>query len=82
MDNINDEKVYSYYMINGGLNQIKLNIDMNISTRIQKRTAKIQHANIVSARECINNNWQNLVTEINTNLQKEDLELVHFNVDK
>jgi len=82
MENLNEEKFYDYYMINGGLTQVRLNIEMNISSRIQKRASKIEHKNIVSERECINNSWQVLVTEINQNLKKDDLELIHFNVDK
>jgi len=79
---IPEEKFYSYYMINGGLVQIRTNIEMNINSRIQKRTSKIQHKNIVSERECVNDNWQDLVAEINEKLKKDDLELDHFNVDK
>jgi hypothetical protein len=82
MDNIIDEKFYTYYMVNGGLVQIRTNIEMNINSRIQKRTSKVQHKNIVSEHDCINDNWQDLVTEINNKLKKEDLELIHFNVDK
>ena len=82
MDNIPDEKFYTYYMVNGGLVQIRTNIEMNINSRIQKRTSKVQHKNIVSEHDCINDNWQDLVTEINNKLKKEDLELIHFNVDK
>ena len=82
MDIPNDEKFYEYYMVNGGLIQIRMNIEMNIQTRIQKRTSKVQHKNIVSERECIYNNWPDLITEVNNKLKKDDLELVHYNVDK
>ena len=82
MDNLSDEKFYDYYMVNGGLTQIRTNIEMNIQTRIQKRASKVQHKNIVSERECIYDNWKDLVTEINNKLKKDDLELEHFNVDK
>ena len=82
MENPNDEQFYSYYMISGGLIQIRLNIEMNINTRIQKRTSKVLHKNIVSEKDCIDNNWKNLVAEINNKLKKDDLELIHFFVDK
>jgi hypothetical protein len=82
MNNLPDEKVYNYYIVNGGITQIRTNIEMNIHTRIQKRTAKILHKNIVSEKECINENWQDLVAEINEKLKTDDLELIHFNVDK
>jgi hypothetical protein len=82
MDNLIDEKNYTYYMISGGLKQIRINLDMDISTRIQKRISKLKHDNMVSERECVNEKWQDLVAEINAKLQKEDKELIHFNVDK
>jgi hypothetical protein len=82
MNNIDDIQMYNYYMVSGGLKQVRLNIEMNIQTRIQKRTSKINHKNVVSETECINDSWQNLVTEINNGLKKYDLELEHFNVDK
>lgn len=82
MDNIAAEIFYDYYMVHGGLVQIRTNIDMNIQTRIQKRSSKVQHKNIVSEHDCINSSWQELITEINNKLKKDDLELEHFNVDK
>lgn len=82
MDNLTDEKYYYYYMVNGGLVQIRTNIEMNINTRIQKRTSKVQHKNIVNEHDCVYDNWEDLVKEINNKLKKEDLELIHFNVDK
>lgn len=77
-----DEKLYNYYMVNGGLTQIRTNIDMNIHTRIQKRTSKILHENTVNEKSCINDKWQTLISEINDKLKKDDLELIHYNVDK
>jgi hypothetical protein len=82
MDNLQDEKVYDYYMVSGGIVQIRLNIEMNVHTRIQKRTSKIEHKNIVSEKECVNAKWQDLVAEINNKLKKDDMVLEHFNVDK
>jgi hypothetical protein len=82
MDNIAEEIYYDYYMVHGGLVQIRTNIEMNIQTRIQKRSSKVQHKNTVSEHDCINSSWQDLVTEINNKLKKDDLELEHFNVDK
>jgi hypothetical protein len=82
MDTLNDVKSYDYYMINGGLVQIRTNIDMNINSRIQKRTSKVLHNNIVNEHDCINANWKDLVIEINNKLKNEDLELIHFFVDK
>jgi hypothetical protein len=79
---ITNEVFYDYYMVHGGLTQIRTNIEMNIPTRIQKRSSKVQHKNIVGEHDCINNSWQDLVTEINNKLKKDDLELEHFNVDK
>jgi hypothetical protein len=82
MDNLSNEKFYDFYMVNGGLTQIRMNIEMNINTRIQKRSSKVQHKNIVSEKECIYDNWKDLVFEINNKLKKDDLELIHFFVDK
>ena len=82
METLKDEKIHPYYMVNGGLVQIRTNIDMNIHTRIQKRTAKVLPKNVVGEKECINDNWHNLVNEINEILKKDDSELVHYNVDK
>jgi hypothetical protein len=82
MDTIPEEKFYDYYMIHGGLAQVRINIEMNINSRIQKRSSKIQHKNTVSEKECVNANWQDLVNEINEALKKDDLELVNINVDK
>jgi hypothetical protein len=82
MSNIPDEKFYTFYMINGGLVQIRLNIEMNIQTRVQKRTSKIQHKNLVSEKECLNENWKALIEDVNNSLKQDCLELVHFNVDK
>ena len=55
---------------------------MNIPTRIQKRSSKVQHKNIVNETDCLNNSWKDLVTEINVKLKKDYLDLDHFNVDK
>jgi hypothetical protein len=82
MDILIDEKSYLYYMVSGGLTQVRLNIEMNINTKIQKRTSKVQHKNIVNEKECINDKWQDLVTEINNKLKKDDLELIHYFVEK
>jgi len=79
---LNDEKIHPYYMVNGGIGQIRTNIEMNINTRIQKRSSIVSVANVVGERDCINENWRELVVEINNTLKKEDLELIHFNVDK
>jgi hypothetical protein len=78
----NEEKTYPYYMVNGGINQIRTNIEMNINTRIQKRSSKLLLKNVAGDRDCINESWRDLVVEINEVLKKEDLELIHFNVDK
>jgi hypothetical protein len=82
METLNNEKLYNYYMVNGGIIQIRTNIEMNINTRIQKRSSKVLHKNTVSEHDCINENWKELVIEINNKLKKEELELLHFNVDK
>lgn len=82
MDTIPEEKYYDYYMIHGGLSQVRMNIEMNINSRIQKRSSKIQHKNVVSEKDCINADWRDLVDEINAALKKDDLELINFNVDK
>ena len=82
MDKLKVEKNYDYYMVHGGLIQIRTNIDMNIQTRIQKKTSKVQLKNVVNERDCIYDHWQDLVTEINNKFKIEDLELIHFNVDK
>ena len=79
---LTDEVFYDYYMVHGGLKQVRTNIEMNIPSRIQKRSSKVQHKNIVSETDCINTSWKDLVTEINNKLKKDDLELEHFNVDK
>jgi len=76
------EVFYDYYMVHGGLVQIRTNIDKNIQTRIQKRSSKVQHKNIVNEQECINGNWEDLLKEINKKLKKEKLELKLFNVDQ
>ena len=78
----NEEKTYPYYMVNGGVNQVRTNIDMNINTRIQKKSSKLLLKNVTSERDCINQDWRELVIEINNILRKDDLELIHFNVDK
>lgn len=82
MENLIDEKVYGYYMVNGGIKQIRMNIELNINTRFQKRSSKILHKNIVDENNCINESWRDLVVEINNILKKEDMELVNFNIDK
>ena len=81
MELLPGEKSYTYYMVSGGLTQIRLNIEMNIHTRIQKRTAKVRHKNIVNEKECIYDNWKDLVAEINTRLKKDEMEMEHYNVD-
>ena len=78
----NDDKLLDYYMVNGGVVQIRTNIEMKINTRIQKRTSKVLLKNIVSEQDCMNQSWRDLITEINVFLKKEDLELIHYNVDK
>jgi hypothetical protein len=78
----NIEKTYPYYMVNGGIIQIRTNIEMNINTRIQKRSSKLLLKNTVGERDCINANWRELVIEINNKLKLEELELINFNVDK
>jgi len=82
METLNNEKFYDYYMVNGGIVQIRTNIEMNINTRIQKRSSKVLHKNVVGEHECTNVNWKELVIEINNMLKKDDLELLNFNVDK
>ena len=79
---ITNEVSYEYYMVHGGLKQIRTNIEMNIPTRIQKKSAKVQHKNIASETDCFNNSWKDLITDINDVLKKDDLELEHYNVDK
>ena len=78
----NDDKLLDYYMVNGGVVQIRTNIEMKINTHIQKRTSKVLLKNIVSEHDCMNQNWRDLIAEINIFLKKEDLELIHYNVDK
>ena len=82
MDNLKSEKKYDYYMVHGGLIQIRTNIDMNIQTRIQKKTSLALPKNVISEHDCIYDNWRDLITEINNKFKEEDLELIHFNVDK
>jgi len=82
MDILTDEKFYTYYMVSGGLNQIRNNIEMNINSRIQKRTSKVHHKPIVNEQDCINDNWEDLVKEINKKLKKDHLEFSQFNVDE
>ena len=77
-----NEKTYNYYMVKGGITQIRTNIDIGINTRIQKRSSNIQQKNIVGEHDCINSDWKELVLEINNVLKEEELELIHFNVDK
>jgi hypothetical protein len=76
------EVFYDYYMVHGGLVQIRTNIAKNIQTRIQKRSSKVQHKNTVNEQECINGNWEDLLKEINKKLKKDKLELKLFDVDK
>jgi len=67
-------------MVNGGIVQLRTNIEMNINTRIQKRSSNVLHKNVVGEHECTNVSWKELV--INNMLKKDDLELLNFNVDK
>lgn len=77
-----DQKTFEYFMVNGGINQIRTNIEMKINTRIQKKNSAVLLKNTITEQDCINQNWRDLISEINIILKNDDLELVHFNVDK
>ena len=55
-------------MVNGGIVQLRTNIEMNINTRIQKRSSNVLHKNVVGEHECMNVNWKELL--INNTLKK------------
>ena len=82
MENLKVEKMHEYYMVHGGIKQIRMNIELNINTRFQKKTSSDLHKNMIGEHDCSNESWKDLVVEINQILRKEDLELIHYNIDK